>query len=213
MKHKIIRQIYILFESFIRNTSGLIGIKLRGWYYSRRFGRCGKNLRISEGVIIENPSYIYLGDNVWIDKYSILMAGKLNISQNYLDKKDNKNFIYKEGELHIANNVHIAPQCIIQAYGGIDIGDNFTASAGSKIYSLSNDTRKCKKGTQFHKNIYYILSPISIEENVWLGINSTVLGGNIEKNTFISPNSIVWKNIRENSVVAGSPAKKIKNRF
>ncbi len=213
MRKKLIRQLYFLIETLIRNISGSIGIKIRRWYYSKRFAKCGKNLRIDEGVIIENPEYIYVGDNVWIDKYCILIAGKVNIPKDKIKVRKNKKYIYKEGELHIGDNVHIAPQCIIQAHGGVLIGNYFTVSAGSKIYSFSNDVNKCIQGTQFSKNIYYILSPISIGDNVWVGLNSIILGGDIEKNSFIAPNSVVVTNIKENSFASGNPAKKIKDRF
>ena len=210
---KLLKQILFLIESFLRNISGSLGIKLRRVYYGKRFAKCGKNLRIDEGVIIENPEYIYVGDNVWIDKYCILIAGKVNISKNQLKVKKNPKYLYNERELHIGNNTHIAPQCIIQAHGGVSIGNYFTSSAGAKIYSLSNDVKNCKQGTQYSEKIYYIMFPISIAENVWIGINAIILGGHIEKDSFIAPNSVVITNIKENSFASGNPAKKIKDRF
>lgn len=212
-KQKVLRVFFDIVETIIRNISGRLGIFLRRLYYSKRFAQCGKNLRIDEGVIIQGAEYIYVGDNVWIDKYCILMAGKVYISPDRVKVKQNKNYPYDEGELHIGSNVHIAPQCIIQAHGGVSIGDYFTASAGSKIYSLSNDVQKCKYGTQFSDKIWYILSPICIEDNVWIGLNTIVLSGTIKKNSFIAPNSVVIKDIEENSFASGNPAKKIKDRF
>ncbi len=213
MKEKLVRQIFFLIESIIRNISGKLGLSLREKYYSRRFAKCGKNLQIDEGVIIQGAKDMFIGNNVWIDKYCILMAGKINISSEQIKIKQNTNFIYNEGELYIGSNVHIAPQCIIQAYGGVSIGDYFTASAGSKIYSLSNDVENCKYGTHSKEQINYILSPISIEKNVWIGIDSIVLSGNIEQNSFIAPNSVVVTTVKENSFASGNPAKKIKDRF
>lgn len=213
VKRKILHVFFDIVETIIRNISGRLGIFLRRLYYSKRLAQCGKNLRIDEGVIIQGAEYIYIGDNVWIDKYCILIAGKVDIQPERVKVKQNKNYPYREGELHIGSNVHIAPQCIIQAHGGVSIGNYFTASAGSKIYSLSNDVRKCKHGTQFSNEIWYILSPICIEDNVWLGLNTIVLSGTIKKNSFIAPNSVVMTDIEENSFASGNPAKKIKDRF
>lgn len=213
VKRKILHVFFDIVETIIRNISGRLGIFLRRLYYSKRFAQCGKNLRIDEGVIIQGAEYIYIGDNVWIDKYCILIAGKVDIQSERVKVKQNKNYPYREGELHIGSNVHIAPQCIIQAHGGVSIGNYFTASAGSKIYSLSNDVRKCKHGTQFSNEIWYILAPICIEDNVWLGLNTIVLSGTIKKNSFIAPNSVVMTDIEENSFASGNPAKKIKDRF
>jgi len=210
---KILNLFLQIIESMIRNISGRVGIVLRRKYYSKRFAKCGANLQIDEGVIIQGAKDMFFGDNVWIDKYCILMAGKVSIPSEQVKVKQNKNYIYNEGELHIGSNVHIAPQCIIQAHGGVSIESYFTASAGSKIYSLSNDTQECKYGTHSNGDIKFINSPISIDENVWLGLNSIVLSGYIEKNSFIAPNSVVMTTIKENSFASGNPAKKIKNRF
>jgi len=213
MRKKFLRQLYLLIETLIRNISGRIGQILRRKYYSNRFAKCGTNLRIDEEVIIQGVEDIFIGDNVWIDKYCILMAGKVNIPKEKVKIKQNKNYIYNDGELHIGSNVHLAPQCIIQAHSGVSIGDYFTASAGSKIYSFSNDAKNCRYGTHSKDQIGYIKSPISIGKNVWIGLNSIILGGNIERNSFIAPNSVVVTSIKENSFASGNPAKKIKDRF
>ena len=124
-----------------------------------------------------------------IDKYCILMAGKINIPSSQIKIKQNHSYTYKEGELHIGSNVHIAPQCIIQAHGGVSLGSYFTASAGCKIYSLSNEVGGCYYGTHSDGEIKYIISPISIMDNVWLGLNAIILAGEIKKNSFFSKSS------------------------
>ncbi|KOR27404.1 hypothetical protein TI05_19095, partial [Achromatium sp. WMS3] len=75
---KLLNQFFLIVESLIRNISGQLGQKLRAFYYTKRAGNCGKNLRIDEGVIIQGIKDIYFGDNVWVDKYCILMAGKVS---------------------------------------------------------------------------------------------------------------------------------------
>ena len=210
---KVLNLYFQIVETLIRNISGRIGTVLRRKYYTKRFAQCGKNLVIDEGVIIQGAKDIFIGDNVWIDKYCILMAGKVDIPREQVKIKQNKNYEYMDGELHIGTNVHIAPQCIIQAHGGVSIGNDFTASAGSKIYSLSNDVQNCKFGTYTQREINYIKSPIVIKDNVWIGVNTLVLAGTIENDSFVTPNSVVITNIKENSFAGGNPAKIIKDRF
>ena len=48
------------------------------------------------------------------------------------------------------------------------------------------------------KSLY--VSEIIFEENVFVSLNSIILDGRIGKNTFIYPNSIVFSNIKENSL-------------
>lgn len=53
--------------------------------------------------------------------------------------------------------------------------------------------------------------PIIIEENVWLGVNVTVMKGvTIGKNSVIGAGSVVTKDIPANVVAAGNPCKVIK---
>ncbi|MDN5342677.1 MAG: tetrahydrodipicolinate N-acetyltransferase [Oceanotoga sp.] len=53
--------------------------------------------------------------------------------------------------------------------------------------------------------------PVIIEDNVLVGANAVILEGvKIGKNSVIAAGSIVTKNVEENTVVAGVPAKKIK---
>jgi acetyltransferase-like isoleucine patch superfamily enzyme len=88
------------------------------------------------------------------------------------------------------------------------------------MYSLSNypyDENDLKTITYANcmatGKISYIISPIVIEDGVWIALNCIVLGGTIGKNSFISSNSIVYKDIPENSYASGIPARKIKDRF
>jgi len=200
-------------ESALRNISGGVGRRLRYYYYRTRFSSCGANVQIDEGVFFQGTENISIGSDVWIDKYCIFIAGKIskNTSENTRQVGEINNI--KEGELVIGNNTHIGINTIIQAHGGIRIGDYFTSSPGCKIYTLSNDVKRCMSGTYGKGEKYYIRSSILIESNVWLGINVTVLGGRIKKNSFIAPYSNVMDNIEENSFAEGNPAVKIKNRF
>ena len=200
-------------EGLLRNMSGGVGRRLRYYYYKLRFNSCGINVQIDEGVFFQGPENISIGSNVWIDKYCIFIAGKIskNASENIRQVGEINNI--NEGELVIGNNAHIGINTVIQAHGGIRIGDYFTSSPGCKIYTLSNDVKRCISGTYGEGEKYYIRSSILIENNVWLGINVTVLGGRVGKDSFIAPYSNVMGNIEENSFAEGNPAVKIKNRL
>ncbi|WP_019277563.1 acyltransferase [Vibrio coralliilyticus] len=63
------------------------------------------------------------------------------------------------------------------------------------------------------ENISCIESPLILEEGVWIGLNVIIFGGLVGRNSFVSTNSVVLKSVEENSYAAGSPAKKVKNRF
>ncbi|MEZ4938243.1 MAG: hypothetical protein R2799_11685 [Crocinitomicaceae bacterium] len=205
--------IHAIIEGMIRNIGGGLGVRLRSAYYRNKFASCGKELRIDVGVIIEGAKFIHLGDQIWIDKNCILMAGEVQLPDSNQKVFPNNLYSKNEGELHIGSQSHLAPNTIIQAYGGVEIGSNFTASADCKIYSLSNDPKKCKLGTYGSQDIHYVKSNIVIGKNVWLGLNTIVLGGTIEDDVFVGPNSVVIQSLPSKAFAQGNPATKIKDRF
>ena len=221
MLKKIKRIFDDIIITLITNISGSTGKKIRYWYWTKRFKKCGKNVMIDEGVIIQNPEWISIGDNVWIDKYSILMAGPVKLENNFTKKIDNKNYKWSEGELVIGNGVHIGIYNIIQSHAGVYIGSKVTTSGGVKIYSLSNypfdennpEIISYANCMVINAPVLYIHSPIVIEEGVWLGLDAVVLGGVVGKNSFITSKSLVLHNISQNSYASGNPAKRIKSRF
>lgn len=82
----------------------------------------------------------------------------------------------------------------------IEIGDNFISAPGSVI--LAHDA-----SLLYHTGCYRIEKTF-IGNNVFLGANAIVLPGVIVgDNTIIGAGSVVTKNVPENSVVAGNPAK------
>ncbi len=106
--------------------------------------------------------------------------------------------------IRIGKNVFINLGCTFMDRGGITIGDNaFIAPHVSLItenHGLATDKRRT-----------LVSKPIVIGDNVWIGANATVLQGvTIGDNAVIGAGSVVTKDVPENSVAAGNPAKIIK---
>jgi acetyltransferase-like isoleucine patch superfamily enzyme len=80
---------------------------LRFWYYRPQFKSCGKNVIIEEGVFFESPEQMSIGNNVWIDKNTILLAGAFNSKDRLYSEKGSKELQW--GELVLHDNVHVAP--------------------------------------------------------------------------------------------------------
>jgi acetyltransferase-like isoleucine patch superfamily enzyme len=176
-----------VFESFIRNIDGGAGRRLRRWYYSKRLGRCGSNVVIETGVFFQNPRSIFIGDNVWIDKYVLLISGPFVPGKRKYARKDNSNYTGAAGDLVVGNGVHLAPFSLVQAHGGVQIGNNVTIASGAKVYSLSHhhrnisdksDTKRYSFSTMApDEDQFLILSPVVIQNNCAVGLNAVVLPG------------------------------------
>lgn len=203
---------------------GPLGFQLRYHYYKRKLRYLGKNVKIDIGVCIQNPQCVSVGDNTWIDKYVILLAGKPTVGKRKIFRKSNNKFKGKEGELIIGKNVHIAPYVLISGMGGTFIGNNLTIASGSKVYSFSHHYRNLldlsdnydyKFSSMSPENEQFLISaPIVAENNSAIGLNSVILPGvTIGKNSWIGANSTVKQSIPPDVIAFGSPARVIRNKF
>lgn len=98
----------------------------------------------------------------------------------------------------------LSGNCYIQAYNGIELGENFLFAPGVKIISGNHDF------SDFDKSV--VSKPIKIGNNVWVGANSTILPGvEIGDDCVVGAGSVVTKSFSEsNLIIAGNPAKIIK---
>ena len=130
-----------IFEGLIRNIDGRTGQVIRYWYYRRRLQRCGKNVVIDVGVVFQHPALISLSDDIWIDRYAVLVAGTFVPGKRKFKEKLNPDFLGQAGSLSLASGVHVAPFVLLQAHGGLTIGKNVTIASGAKVYTLSHHYR------------------------------------------------------------------------
>lgn len=104
----------------------------------------------------------------------------------------------------IGKNVFFNIGCSFQDRGGISIGDGTMIGMNVTIATLNHglplETR----------NVTYP-SPVIIGDNVWIGSNATILPGvKIGDNSVVAAGAVVTKDVPENTVVAGIPAKELK---
>ena len=104
----------------------------------------------------------------------------------------------------VGKNVFINACCKFQDQGGIVIGNGVLIGHNVTLATLNHDERP-----QFRQNIYP--KPIKIGDNVWIGSNATILQGvTIGDGAIIGANAVVTKDVLENTIVAGVPAKIIR---
>ncbi len=209
-------------EWLITYLPGPIGRFLRYQYWKLRMKHLGKGVTFGVGVQIVGASSISIGDNTWIDDQVILLAGPLNYGHANIARKPNRFFRGQEGELVIGKRCHIAPQTLLQAHGGIWIGDESGIAAGCKIYSLSHHYRDITGRGPANKLYIYspcvaaeeqslICSPVVMENHSALGLQSILLpGATIRENAWVGVLSMVTNEIPSSSLAIGNPAKVVK---
>lgn len=98
-----------------------------------------------------------------------------------------------EHPIHIGNHVSIAPNCVLVTVS--------SANNGTTINDIP-----------YVKNVLTRSASITVEDNVWIGANVTILPGvTIGHHSVLGAGSVVTRNVEPFSVYAGVPAKKIRD--
>lgn len=105
---------------------------------------------------------------------------------------------------HIGKNVFINSGCRFQDQGGITIGNDVLIGHNVVLATLNHDQNPNNRTDM-------IPSPIVIGNEVWIGANATVLPGvTIGDCAIVAAGAVVTKDVPENTIVGGVPAKIIK---
>lgn len=106
--------------------------------------------------------------------------------------------------IHIGKNVFINMGCKFQDQGGIFIGDGALIGHNVVLATLNH-----AKSPQNRSSM--LPAPIHIGKNVWIGANATVLPGvTIGDGAIVAAGAVVTRDIPENTIVGGVPAKVIR---
>jgi len=188
---------YLISGSFLKRI-----LIFRNYFYTawckRQFYKCGTNLYISYPIFLCNSSCISIGNNFKSEK---------GLRLEVITSKHTKKEIIK-----IGNNVYINWNCHIGGYKKIIIEDNVLIGSNVLItdHFHGEISLKMLAISPMNRPIYS-KGGVVIRQNVWIGENVTILPGvTIGKNSIIGANSVVTKSIPENCIVAGNPAKIIR---
>ncbi|WP_053373001.1 acyltransferase [Paenibacillus sp. FJAT-27812] len=115
-----------------------------------------------------------------------------------------------DGEIVIGNNVDIGKDTIIFAKKGVTIGNDVAIAAQCYIidsnHGIEKNTLIRNQPLDYHERIY-------IGNDVWIGAGCKILKGSIiQDGAVIGAMSLVNKEINNNAVAYGIPAKIIKFR-
>jgi acetyltransferase-like isoleucine patch superfamily enzyme len=144
------------------------------------------------------PKCGYVESHLTLRKNSCLIInGKFDIYTGFRISV-NENAVLELGSGYMNYNINIA------CFNRIKIGHDVAIAENVTIRDSDNH--------QIIYSNYEISKPIDIGNHVWIGMNATILKGvNIGDGAVVAAGSVVTRNIPENCLVAGVPARIIKN--
>jgi acetyltransferase-like isoleucine patch superfamily enzyme len=105
----------------------------------------------------------------------------------------------------LGKRIFINSGCKFQDQGGVAIGDDCLIGHNTVLATLNHDLEPSRRA-DMHP------APITIGRNVWIGSNATVLPGvTIGDNAVVAAASVVTKDVPENAIVVGSPARVVRS--
>lgn len=106
--------------------------------------------------------------------------------------------------IEIGKGCFIQQCCTFFGRGGITLGENVLVGPKVNIITINHDPDPENRSATYGR-------PVVIGDNVWIGINSTILPRvSIGCGAIIGANSVVTKDVPPMTVVAGNPARIIK---
>ena len=210
--------LYYEFTMFMAaGTRGALGFALRKSLFKRLFGSVGRGVNFGRDISLRCPPNITLGDHVTIDDGCAMDArgvenpvGDFVIGDRTLIARDTV-MLVKSNFLRIGADTSIGSQCNLSAVSGIEIGD-FCIIAG-QCYFGGGRYKMALNGTPMVTQGLETKGPVKIGNDVWIGANVTVLDGvTVGNGAIIGAGSVVTKDVAENAIVAGVPAKQISTR-
>ena len=157
-------------------------------YLKNRIGK--GSLRIGKGCIIEKG-------------FTLQLRGRdsvVNIGDNFYVRQ-NSHIICENGKLNIADDIFMNYNVCITCLKEVTIGQGTLIA--NNVVIVDHD----------HDGMGFQTAPVLIGKNVWIGANATILKGvTIGDGAVIAAGAAVTRDVSENTVVGGVPARYIRHK-
>jgi acetyltransferase-like isoleucine patch superfamily enzyme len=113
--------------------------------------------------------------------------------------------VYFPTRLRIGRGTVVGPRCMLDARGGIELGDHVNVSGHSRFMTAKHEVQDPQFEATFE--------PIVVGDRAWIALGVTVLGGvTIGEGAVVAAGAVVTKDVPPFTIVAGSPARPIGER-
>jgi acetyltransferase-like isoleucine patch superfamily enzyme len=115
-----------------------------------------------------------------------------------------------EGEVSIGAKTVMGQECTISAYQHVSIGDQCIVADRVMLIDFDHGVVEVERPIRL-QGIYK--RDVRVGSNVWMGYGSCVLRGvSVGHNSIVGTNAVVTRDVPENAVVGGVPAKVLRMR-
>lgn len=169
----------------------------RKLFWSGKFGSVGGAISIGKDVTFQNPDTLHFGKGVSIGKYSYFLPLKSFAGVQYSPK------------ITVGDGCWIGIRNSFACIDSIEIGNNVLFAGYVHITDHSHGFEDIN--TPVMKQPLISKGGVVIEDQCWLGFGCEILSGvHIGKHSVVAARAVVTKDVPPYSVVAGNPARIIK---
>ncbi|WP_185957367.1 hypothetical protein [Gracilimonas mengyeensis] len=174
-----------------------------------------ENLEIGEGTIIEDSVIIrgisgaakrvVIGDNCYLGKNVQIICDDFTLGD--YSKIHHNTTVHGYKPCTIGHNAWIGQMCIIDSIGGVTIGNNCGIGASSQLWS------HIKYGDTLEGCRFLSENSLTVGHDVWFVGHCIVSPITAADKSMAMVGSVVTKNMEENHIYAGTPAKSISDKI
>ncbi|MEO6434764.1 MAG: acyltransferase [Tepidisphaeraceae bacterium] len=202
--------------------------------YRDRFKSCGRDVVIEDGVEIEHPEVMEVGDFIRFGRHFRMIEGpaicRIGPHVTFMPNAfiqgrgarlivgDHVDFYPNtyislggpDGFIEIGHHTHFAPGCCLYGHGGLTIGPYCNIAAHCVLATIGHDPVIRETPMALSPPI---AGPIMLVEDVWLGANVTVTSHvTIARGCIVGANAVVNRSTEALGLYCGVPARRIKDR-
>lgn len=191
------------------NLPGLPGFALRGIFYPKLFGACGRRPAIGRGVLVRQPNRMTLGSRVLVDDYAALDArgeGSAIRIGDFVSIGRFTTVAAKGGEIVLGPGVNVGSYCRVATQSRVEIGESTLVAA--YCYIGPGNHQRGDADTPLIAREMELRGGVTIGANCWIGAHSTILDGvTIGPRAIVGAHSLVREDVPAGATAVGVPAR------
>jgi galactoside O-acetyltransferase len=218
-RRSLLGTIYYEWCAWLAPVPGAMGLFLRKLFWRYLFGSCGKGVTFARNIILRHPHRIHLADRVVISEGCILDARnpyseEVIVLENDIILSNNVMISCKGGSVRIGERTGIGAQTIISSGADEPVKIGKDVIIGPRCYIVGGGNYKTDRiDMPIREQGKLCMGGSTLEDDIWLGANVTVLGNvTIHSGSIGAAGAVITKTIPKGSVCMGVPARVVKTR-